>query len=124
MKKIIALALVIVMCLSFSGCDSRDKIRKQADTAPVLSIQTYADMLEENEARAVAEFDGNVYSYTAEVYEISDVYCYVKGARYMHVYLAEEDLVKLNKGETYTFVGVFEHEAICPNLKNAIVLDK
>ena len=124
MKKFIAIVLVAVMCLSFSGCDSRDKIRKQADTAPVLSIQTYADMLDENEARAKAEFDGKIYSYTGEVYDIGDGYCNVKGARYIDVYLAEEDLVKLNKGETYTFVGVFEHEVICPNLKDAIVLDK
>ncbi len=124
MKKIIAIVLFAVICLSFSGCDSRDKIRKQADTAPELSIQTYADLLSENEARAKAEFDGKVYSYTGEVYDIGNGYCNVKGACYIDVYLEEEDLVKLNKGEEYTFVGVFEHEAICPNLKDAIVLDK
>ena len=61
MKKIITLLLVVVMCFAFSGCDSRDKIRKQADTAPVLNMSTYANMREENEARAKAEFDGKGY---------------------------------------------------------------
>ena len=42
----------------------------------------------------------------------------------MNVYLEEEDLVKLNKGDIYTFVGVFEHTVLTPNMRNAIVLDK
>ena len=112
------------MCLSFSGCDSRDKIRKQAYTAAELPIQTYADLLSENEARAKSEFEGNVYSYTGEVADIHNGFCTVKGACYIDVYLAEEDLVKLSKGEEYTFVGVFEYDAICPNLKDAILFDK
>lgn len=51
MKKIVSLLLVAVMCLSFASCSAfggRNKIRKQADTAPNLSMSTYANMLEEN----------------------------------------------------------------------------
>ncbi len=127
MKKTISISLVVVLCLVLTSCSSfvsRNEIREQADEAPILHMSTYADMREENEARAKAEFDGKVFSYTARVYEINDGYCYVEGAWYMNVYLEEEDLVKLNKGETYTFVGVFEHTVLTPNMRNAIVLDK
>lgn len=63
-----------------------------------------------------------MFRYTGAVYEINDGYCIVEGVRYMQVFL-EEDLVKLNKGEVYTFVGVFKHAALIPDMRNAILLE-
>lgn len=136
MKKIISLILVAVMCLAFASCsafDGRKKVREQAETATVLSLQNYYETLEENGARAEAEYDGKMFKYTAEVSSITDNYCVVGtsldflgpiNADALLIYLDEEDLIKLSVGKTYTFVGVFDCKiSRIPCLKKAIVLD-
>ncbi|MEE1012083.1 MAG: hypothetical protein U0L11_08655 [Acutalibacteraceae bacterium] len=126
MKKIISLILVAVMCLAFASCsafDGRKKVREQADTAPVFSMVAYAQMFENNEVRAKEKYEGKVFKFTGEVYEVNERYCFVNGIKYMQVFLEKEDLLKLNKGQEYTFVGVFEQTPFYPTLKDAILLD-
>ena len=126
MKKIISLILVAVMCLTFASCsafDGRKKVREQADTAPVFLMVDYAQMFENNEVRAKKEYEGKVFKFTGEVYGVKERYCFINGIKYMQVFLEKEDLLKLNKGQEYTFVGVFEQTPFYPTLKDAILLD-
>jgi len=135
MKKTTSISLVVVLCLVLTSCSAfggRNKIREQAETAPKLSLENYYDTLELNEAKAKAEYDGKVFRYTAKVTSIKDNYCYVGksldflgeiDADAMLIYLDEEDLIKLNVGETHTFVGVFSCKMPrIPCLKDAILL--
>ena len=126
MKKILSFTLALVLCLSLSACGGNN-VEKQADSAPILNLQTYRDMREENEAKADAEYDGNIYRYTGIITEVNSTYCVAgtyEGSYEIDIYLEQDDLLKLNTGEMYTFAGVFESEALVPNLNDAILLDE
>ena len=126
MKKILSLILVLVMCLSLYGCGGNN-VEEQAASAPSLNLQTYRDMREENKATADAEYDGNIYRYTGIITEVNSTYCVAgtyEGSYEIDIYLEQEDLLKLNTGEMYTFAGVFESEALVPNLNDAILIDE
>ena len=137
MKKIFAVLMVAILVLALCACGGRDKVREAAATAPELDMTEYLILKTENEAKAEAEYDGNIYRYTGYVVEIKDDYCtvgyyhldedgeiYGDGVHQMTVYLEQEDLVKLSTREIYTFAGEFECDVIIPNFRNAILIEE
>lgn len=127
MKKALSLIFALLLCMSLCACSSRNRVKKQVSSAPYISLLSYRIMREENEAKAEAEYNGNIYRYTGIITEINSTYCVAgtyEGSYEIYIYLEQEDLVKLNKGESYTFAGVFESTVLTPNLNDAILIDK
>ena len=129
MKKALPLLLALVLCLSLCAC-GRSSVKQKASTAPYLDLTTYFLTENENEAKAEAEYDGNIYRYTGIVVEIDSDYCAVgyynmsgEPVYQMYVHLAKEDLVMLSTGETYTFAGEFESNVLLPDLRNAVIVE-
>ena len=128
MKKAASLILALVMCLSLCACGN-SRVKKNAATAPNLDLTAYYSMCLENEAKAKAEFHGNIYRYTGKVFQINSNYCVVEqytkkfGRKTIYVYLDSEDLIKLSKGEKYTFAGEFKHRSLTPSLSGAVIAE-
>ena len=125
MKKTISLILVAVMCLTFASCSAlggRKKVRELADIAPSLTCEEFWNVYKRNGARAKDEFDGKVYRISGEIFEVSEDYCYINDRR-TKVYLEKEELLKLDRGEYHTFVGVLDVGAYSKlSVKYAILL--
>ena len=100
MKKIFALLLAAVMCLSLVACGSGDNQQETLDTENAIAAtpKEVYDAVEENQAKAMQ----NVYRVTGAVDSISGEYCVIDN---LHIYLPTSDLASLSKDAEITIVG-------------------
>lgn len=101
MKKIIALFLAVVMCLSFVACGTKTPTKEEM-LQKAVEIDDYRTEMIENLARAEEKYVGNIYYITGLVSDIGKNRLNVGD---FTVYLPTEDIMKVSTGQKITVVG-------------------
>lgn len=132
MKRIIAMILVLSLSACLCACGKKLTM-EEAIAAPQLDLNAYQASLQENVAKTKAEYDKKVFKVTGMVIEIGAMDCTIGtfGAitdnKQLTVYLDEDVLIGLEKGNTYTFAGTFyatSNDWTIPYLKSAILINE
>ncbi len=110
MKKIIALILAIIMCLSLTACGS--KMSKEEMLEVAVEIGNYRKELNENQLRAQEKYVGNIYLITGYVSDLTPESIKIDG---FTITLSEEDIIKLENKQKVTIVGKVDSLEIVEN---------
>jgi len=128
MKRILAFGIFLVMLFSLTACATKTKT-EMLQEAIHFDYEEYRLECENNEIRARERYNGKTVRWTATVTEIKENYAVMKqdDQKYSSwsilVYMKTEDLIKLNRNEEITVVGVFEQGRINDTIKKAFVAD-
>lgn len=138
MKKWICFLLGVSVCLCLFGCGGKGGGQAESTssyinmaTAPLLDLDAYKTLYQEDPDQAAQTYGGKSYRYTGTVVRVEEDFCILgfeefdaifdvyKSYYELRVYLDADVLKTLFPGETYTFAGQLEQEETLPALKNA-----
>ena len=134
MKRIIAILLLVCFCSTLCACQKKIDL-DDAKSAPQLDIDEWERELEENVAKATQQYDKKLFRVTGTVIEIDKYSCTIghfkkpgefADDKQLTVYLDEDVLASLVKGQVYTFAGTFQansNDWTIPLLSPAILID-
>ncbi len=117
MKKLFALVLVVVMCLSFAGCGAKTPTKEEllAVAVEVSANEIQNDSIDnvvsakQKYCNATISVSGYVRNINEDHIELSASY----GSNYMvDVYLPTDELVQLEQGQSITVVGTTTDEIV------------
>ena len=128
MKKIFFIITVICMCIfCFSACVGKESPEKLLSESQELDWKIIGQAISENKAKAIEDYQGEIFNYTATVMSVEDTYCVVSelenyDSPSVNVYLEKENLVELQKGDLIKVVGTLTDIDYC-EIKNAVVVE-
>lgn len=118
MKKILPLILSAAFILSLAACGDNtgeninatdNDSSNRLESAQEVTLDEIRETLAENEAKAVNTYVGNIYTLSGFVRDITTEYCILQYEEVpqfeMQVYLPEDELLNIGKGELITIVG-------------------
>lgn len=118
MKKILPLILAAALALSLAACGDKTGENTNAidndssinlESAQETTLDEIRETLVENEAKALDTYVGNIYTLSGFVRDITTEYCILQYEEVpqfeMQVYLPENELINIVKGELITVVG-------------------
>lgn len=111
MKKIFSAVIIICICVfSLTSCTGEKSPEKLLSESQELNWETIAKTSSENKAKAIKEYEGKLFNYTASVMSIEEHYCVVSELKSsdspsVKIYLENEDLYQLKKGDLIKVVG-------------------
>lgn len=113
MKKIIALLLTSIMCLSLCSCGGSKSPEKMLEQSQELDWEVIEKAVADNKAKAVEEYENKLFNYTASVMQIEEDYAIVSelentSSPQIKVFFDQETLVEIQKGNLIKFVGILK----------------
>lgn len=118
MKRVLPLILAAALMLSLAACSENtgeninaadNDFFNNLESAQETTLDEIRETLVENETKAVDTYVGNIYTLSGFVRDITTEYCILQYEEVpqfeMQVYLSEDELINIFKGELITVVG-------------------
>lgn len=134
---VVTVSIFVVAALATTGCtvtfgnsSSSNNPKSTAvnvDEAVDFNLDAVKAQYSENEKRAKQEWEGKTVKLTVPVEYVADDHVIGTIKQYLEtieIYLPDEDLLKLNKGDVITVAGIFNGDVFMPKLQNAVLIEK
>lgn len=124
-------SLGLVGMLGVAGCNSEPSTEEVAAEAPELDAEELIYTVNTNEARAMEDYDGKVYKWTATIRRIDSDYVLMSEELYngaplnpLYVYLPTETIADYDVDDTITVVGTVKVNGSFTSLEDASVVEE
>lgn len=122
--------LGVIGALGIAGCGSEPSPEEAAAEAPELDAEELISTVNSNEARAMEDYDGKIYKWTATIRRIESDYVVMSEELYngaplnpLYVYLPTETIADYDADDTITVVGTVKVNGSFTSLKDASVVE-
>lgn len=123
-------SLGVIGVLGIAGCSSEPSPEEVAAEAPELDAEELISTVNSNEARAIEDYDGKVYKWTATIRRIESDYVAMSEELYngvplnpLYVYLPTETIADYDVDDTITVVGTVKVNGSFTSLKDAFIVE-
>lgn len=127
MKKIFSIFIICICVFCLSACVGEKSPEKMLEESQEINWEIIVKAISENKAKAIEDYEGKLFNYTASVMSVEDDYCVVSELKdsnspSVNVYLANEDLCQLKKGDLIKIVGKLQ-DINYYAIKNAVIIE-
>ena len=129
MKKILPLILAAAFMLSLVSCGSNSMdMDEMLEIAEPLDLETAMEQYDDNVVQAKEMYVGNTYTVSGVVTYIATDHCSIEPEGknmfgHFYIYLSDDDMLKITKDETFSFVGEITDVNIGITMGNAYIVE-
>ena len=123
-------SLGLIGALGVSGCSSEPSPEELAADAPELDAEELIMTVNSNEARAMEDYDGKLFKWTATIRRIESEYVLMSVELFngaplnpLYVYLPTETIADYEVDDTITVIGTVKVNGSFTSLKDASVVE-